>query len=84
VVLSEGVPVNRRDRRANGQRRRPRLTQAEIRCVAACPDCNADVDSVEIDPNVHQVFVYHDETCPWLTDFQRRGGYGVRFGAGPW
>jgi hypothetical protein len=56
------------------------MTKAQIRRVTACPDCNADVDSIEVGPGVHQVFVYHDETCPWFAAFQRTGGYGVRFG----
>lgn len=71
--------MNRRERRANGQRGHRRHTQAQIRRVTACPDCNADVDSAEVGPGVYQVAVFHDDTCPWLAAFERAGGYGVRF-----
>jgi hypothetical protein len=75
--------VNRRDRRAAGQRGRRTLTEADIRRVAACPDCNADVDGYEVEPGVYRAVVFHDETCPWFTAFQRGGGLGVRFGISP-
>jgi hypothetical protein len=51
--------MNRRERRANGQRGHRRLTQAQIRRVTACPDCNADMDSAEVGPGVYQVAVFH-------------------------
>jgi hypothetical protein len=71
--------MSRRDRREHDRQRR-RLTPAQIRRVTQCPDCNAAVGSVEVGPGVHQVFVFHDETCPWLAALERGGGYGVRFG----
>ena len=74
--------MNRRQRRANGQRGRLTLNPAQIRHVAACPDCNADLDSVEVEPGIYQVFVFHDDTCPWFAAFKRDGGFGVRFGTG--
>jgi hypothetical protein len=75
--------VNRRERRANGQRGCRTLTQSQIRRAIACPDCAADVDSVEIEPGAYQVFVYHDLTCPWLSSFEHGGGFGVHFGREP-
>lgn len=75
--------MNRRDRRANGQRGPRRLSQADIWHAAACPDCNADVDSVEVEPGFYQVFIAHDDTCPWFPAFKRHGGFGIRFGTGP-
>lgn len=72
--------MNRRQRRAAGQRGHRPLTKAEIRRVAACPDCAADVDGIEVEPGVYQVAVFHDDTCPWFTAFQRDGGFGLRFG----
>jgi hypothetical protein len=63
--------MNRRQRRANGQRSRRSLTPAQIRRIAACPDCAATVDGFEVEPGHYQVAVFHDSTCPW---------YAVRFG----
>ena len=65
--------MNRRDRRANGQRGPRTITQAEaIRRVIACPDCGSRVTVVEIAPGVCNAAVEHDETCPWFASFLRR------------
>jgi hypothetical protein len=83
MVRNKGIPVNRRQRRAAGQRGHPRLTEADIRRVAACPDCDADVDGFEAEPGVYSVAVMHDDTCPWFAAFQRSGGPSIRFGYRP-
>ncbi|MBI3214736.1 MAG: hypothetical protein HYZ38_12990 [Mycobacterium sp.] len=67
--------MNRRQRRASGQRR-PSPRQLEQ--YATCPDCDSTVSLVEIAPRVHQAQVQHDDTCPWFLAFQRNGGLGVR------
>ena len=59
------------------------MTAAQIRLVTACPDCGSDVEPIEVAPGVHQVFVFHDECCPWFAAFEKAGGYGIRFGTGP-
>jgi|1185.fasta_scaffold1377328_2 hypothetical protein len=67
--------MNRRDRRATGQRR----SLADMERAAACPDCNADVTMTEVAPNVYSGTVVHADTCPWLAAFRRHGGLGMRF-----
>lgn len=44
-----------------------------------CPDCDSDVQLADVAPAVYQGHVAHDLTCPWLADFEARGGHGVRF-----
>jgi hypothetical protein len=69
-----GGVVNRRQRRATGNRR-----PLTIEDVVACPDCTADVTVVEVAPGMYHGIVEHDDTCPWFADFKRHGGFGVRF-----
>lgn len=67
--------MNRRQRRARGQRRPgPR----ELQQYAACPDCGSDVIVTEVAPRVYRGEVRHDECCPWFADFERSGGLGTR------
>jgi hypothetical protein len=68
--------VNRRQRRALGQRRYGR---GELKKYAECPDCTADVIVSEVVPGIFNADVIHDDTCPWFQAFQRSGGMGVRF-----
>jgi hypothetical protein len=77
-VDTRGAPVvNRRQRRAGGNRRP--LTDIERERVLACPDCNGDVTVAEVAPRAYHAFVQHDECCPWFAAFKRNGGLGVRF-----
>jgi hypothetical protein len=68
--------MNRRQRRAAGQRR---YGPRDLKQAAACPDCGSDVSVIEVAPGVYQAEVRHDDCCPWFADFQRNGGLGVRF-----
>ena len=70
--------MNRRQRRANGQRRQ--WTPQQMARATACPDCNSDVVLIEAAPRVYQAEVHHDDSCPWYRAFKRSGGLGVRFG----
>jgi len=44
-----------------------------------CPDCDSDVVVIEEAPGFLRAEVRHDESCPWLREFLRSGGGGVRF-----
>jgi hypothetical protein len=62
--------VNRRARRAAGLHR--------ATSMARCPDCDSTVEVEQLSQRVYNAVVRHDDTCPWLADFERRGGYGIR------
>lgn len=38
-----------------------------------CPDCNADVQLIEVEPRVKRLTVLHDDTCPTLRAIEDRG-----------
>jgi hypothetical protein len=62
--------VNRRQRRAAGQRRGVHPGVLAIADGYECPDCNADTELVQVSPGVHVLEVRHDDSCPWFN--QRR------------
>ncbi|WP_156759643.1 hypothetical protein [Microbacterium karelineae] len=45
---------------------------ATLVAADACPDCNADVSVVEIEPGVYKGTILHDETCPYLSAREQR------------
>ncbi|MBJ7340636.1 hypothetical protein [Mycolicibacterium sp.] len=67
--------MNRRQRRAAGFRTKV----DELQHLAACPDCGSEVEIERVAGRIYNATVRHDDTCPWLTAFQRDGGLGVRF-----
>jgi len=40
------------------------LLSHQIRGTGACPDCDANVKIVQLEPLVHSIEVHHDATCP--------------------
>ncbi len=36
-----------------------------------CPDCDAELRTVEISPRVTVAQIMHDDTCPWLAHQNR-------------
>ena len=64
--------MNRRRKRATGQRRAASWTVPEVTQIAACPDCNADVTVTEVAPGVFAGTVEHDDTCPWFAEGIKR------------
>jgi hypothetical protein len=68
--------VNRRQRRAAGQRGPARRN---IELITACPDCDSTVTVTEVTDRVYNSTVEHDATCPWFAAFKHAGGLGVRF-----
>lgn len=36
-----------------------------------CPDCNSEISFDLLMPNVYQLVVSHDETCPWFAQRER-------------
>lgn len=71
--------MNRRQRRAQGENLRRRLTGEDIRRAVECPDCLADLQPVQLASGRVVIEVRHDPCCPWLAQFERDGGRGVRF-----
>lgn len=39
--------------------------------MSVCPDCNAELRIVEVQPHVHVAQVFHDDTCPMLRAMER-------------
>lgn len=35
-----------------------------------CPDCDSDSELVEVAVNVYTLMIQHDDTCPWLAQYQ--------------
>ncbi len=68
--------VNRRQRRAAGQRGPARR---DIGQFVACPDCNSTVTVTQVTDRIYNSTVEHDATCPWFAAFKHSGGFGVRF-----
>jgi len=48
------------------------LTPARWENTDECPDCRADVELTEQHPGVWCLQVQHDNTCPWLANYQRK------------
>jgi hypothetical protein len=46
--------------------------------AVACPDCDSEVSFVRLAKRVYRAEVQHDDSCPWLSAFERDGGLGVR------
>jgi len=60
--------VNRRQRRAEGQRGSPLPSALDaITGAGACPDCDADAELTRDTLGIWHLTIRHDSTCPWLS-----------------
>jgi hypothetical protein len=64
--------VNRAERRRS-RRAKVRLIQGAttVEQAARCPDCDSNVEIVQIAPGIYEGRVEHDNTCPWFIAFKR-------------
>lgn len=46
--------------------------ELNVRVYGACPDCDAYRIVREVAPRVYEGFVFHDDSCPWLAEYERR------------
>lgn len=58
----------RRAKRRNATKAQVRLIQGvtDIEQAALCPDCDSNVEIIELAPGIYSGQVEHDDSCPWF------------------